>query len=220
MTPLPTGGLYAIADTGWIGAEHIIDAVSGVIDGGAVMVQLRDKQASVTGNAEKLDALLTLCRDRDVPFLINDDVALAVEIQADGVHVGQDVADPEALRARLGKQAIIGVSCHNDLDSARNALRQGADYVAFGRFYASQTKPDAPAATLATLRRARTELDLPIVAIGGITPDNVAELLAAGADFCAVIAGLFAYGHNTADTRATASRYQQAMQAYYQQQDS
>lgn len=220
MTPLPAGGLYAIADTGWIGAEHIIEAVTGVIDGGAVMVQLRDKHACVTGNAQKLDALLTLCRDRGVPFLINDDVTLAAEIQADGVHVGQEAADPTALRAQLGNRAIIGVSCHNDLDNARSASLQGADYVAFGRFYASQTKPDAPAATLATLRRAQAELNVPSVAIGGVTPDNVAELLAAGADFCAVIAGLFAYGHNPADTRAAARRYQKAMQDYYQQQDS
>lgn len=220
MTALPARGLYAIADTHWIGAEHIVGAVRGAIRGGAVMIQLRDKQNIVSGNPEKLDALLALCRDHQVPFLINDDVELAATIQADGVHVGLEDGDLTSIRSRLGDQAIIGVSCHNDPGCARTAIQQSANYVAFGRFYPSSSKPDAPAADPETLCLAQRELPVPIVAIGGITADNMPALLAAGADLCAVISGIFAHGHNEADTLAKAGRYQKVMQEYFSKQGS
>lgn len=214
MTPLPKHGLYAVADTGWIGVDYILDAVSGAIAGGAVMIQLRDKNASVTTNPEKLDALLTLCRNHQVPFIINDNIELAAVIGADGVHVGQSDGDVSAIRRQLGPEVVIGVSCHADISSAAAAVVQGADYVAFGRLFASQTKPRAPAADLDVLRQARAELSVPIVAIGGITPDNVNEVLAAGADFCAVIAGIFAQ----ADTRSAARRYLDQIEQYRERQ--
>jgi len=208
MTPLPRRGLYAIADTSWVAPDHILTAVGEAIAGGAVMIQLRDKAATVIGDERRLLALLELCRRQRVPFIINDDSRLAVEIGADGVHIGQSDGDIAALRTRMGDTAIIGVSCHNSLDSARRAVAEGADYIAFGRFFASRTKPDAPGATLEQLRTARAELAVPIVAIGGITPDNSRELLATGADLLAVIAGVFAQ----ADVRAAAAAYQRIIQ--------
>lgn len=217
MTPLPRSGLYAIADTGWLGADHLLEAVQGAIEGGAVMIQLRDKHAAVSGNHRKLDALLSLCREYRVPLIINDDVDLAATLTADGVHIGQRDGRPELARARLGDQAIVGVSCHDSIAAAHHAVATGADYVAFGRLFGSQTKPAAPAAKLAILEQARTELPVPIVAIGGITPDNIAAALAAGADLCAVIAGIFAHGCMKSDTRAAASRYQIQIQQYREQ---
>ena len=208
MTPLPRRGLYAIADTSWVAPAHLLTAVSEAIAGGAVMIQLRDKAATVIDDEQRLLALLELCRRQRVPFIINDDSQLAIDIGADGVHIGQSDGDIAALRTTLGASAIIGVSCHDSLDSARRAVAEGADYVAFGRFFTSRTKPDAPGATLEQLRTARAELSVPIVAIGGITPDNSRELLAAGADLLAVIAGVFAQ----TDTRAAAAAYQRIIQ--------
>lgn len=203
MTPLPSRGLYAIADTGWIEPARIVAAVADAIAGGADMIQLRDKRNLLRDDNERLSALVETCHENSVPFIVNDDSELAARIGADGVHVGQDAGDLAAIRNRLGNDAIIGVSCHNDVASARRAVDEGADYVAFGRFFDSQTKPDAPPANIAILTEARAALDVPIVAIGGITPDNGADLLAAGADLLAVIAGIFA----RADCRAAAAAY-------------
>lgn len=208
MTPLPRRGLYAIADTSWVAGDHILTAVGEAIAGGAVMIQLRDKATAVINDEQRLLALLELCRQQGVPLILNDDSRLAADIGADGVHMGQSDGDIAAARTRLGDSAIIGVSCHNSLDCARRAVAEGANYIAFGRFFTSRTKPDAPGATLEQLRSARAELDVPIVAIGGITPDNSRELLAAGADLLAVIAGVFAQ----ADTRAAAAAYQSIIQ--------
>lgn len=214
MTAMPRHGLYAIADTSWVGAEHILEAVSGAIAGGAVIIQLRDKHAAVTDNPELLDALLQQCRSHAVPFILNDDAELAARIGADGVHTGREDGDPAAIRSMMGSEAIVGVSCHNDVPSAEAAVSAGADYVAFGRFFDSQTKPGAIAAELDTLRRARNTLDVPIVAIGGITPDNGTPLLEAGADLLAVIAGIFAQP----DTRKAAAAYQTVIQAFLDRQ--
>jgi len=208
MTSLPRRGLYAIADTVWIEPRHMPAAIESVIDGGAVMIQLRDKQRSVRDDENLLQSIMTICRRQAVPFIINDDARLAARIGADGVHVGQGDDNVDAIRRELGSDAIIGVSCHGDLDSARRAAEAGADYVAFGRFFASQTKPDAPGAAMTTLQQARAELDIPVVAIGGITPDNAARLLAAGADLLAVIAGVFA----SDDIRASAAAYRRLFQ--------
>lgn len=220
MKAFPPGGLYAIADTGWVSAERLLSAVTGAITGGGGAIQLRDKAGIVTCDLRLLNELRNLCRQHQVPLIINDDTALAAKLGADGIHIGQtdhgDEADIQRLRTQLGPRAIIGVSCHDNLDSARQAVRAGADYVAFGRFFSSRTKPDAPEASLETLRAARRELDVPIVAIGGITPDNGAGLLKAGADWLAVIAGIFAQ----VDTRTAAARYQKLIQQHQALQNS
>lgn len=208
MTPLPSRGLYAIADTAWVGPEQIVAAVAGAIAGGANMIQLRDKQGHVSNDKDCLLSLVETCRKNGVPFIVNDDTELAVQTGADGVHVGQADGDIAAIRKRLGPDAIIGVSCHDNIDTARKAVSRGADYVAFGRFFPSRTKPDAPAADIGILGQARAAVDVPVVAIGGITPDNSVRLLAAGADLLAVIAGIF----DQPDCKAAAAAYRNIFQ--------
>jgi thiamine-phosphate pyrophosphorylase len=197
-------GLYAITDGALIPADRLVEAVSHAIAGGAVLVQYRDKTSPPQLRRAQALALQTLCEARDVPLIINDDVELAVHCGAAGVHLGRDDPDPAQARARLGPGAIIGVSCYADLERARAAAAAGADYLAFGRFFPSSTKPGATPADPELLRVARRELELPLCAIGGITPANAPQLLEAGADLLAVIQGLF----GQPDVRAAAARFQ------------
>ncbi len=185
----PLRGLYAITD-GAASAQVLAEQVAAWIAGGAQVVQYRDKTSDAARRLTEARALRTVCREAGVPLLINDDVALAAAVGADGVHLGRADAGPARARAQLGAGALIGVSSYADLARARAAVAQGADYVAFGRFFASATRPDAPPAPLEVLRAARAALSVPIVAIGGITPDNAPMLIAAGADLVAVIGGL------------------------------
>ena len=179
--------------------EHVRLAVRG----GAQIVQYRNKRARSDKLMRELQELRELCRACQVPLLINDDVALALTIDADGVHLGRDDGSVAAARSLLGKTRLIGASCYNDLALANQARAEGADYVAFGSFNASPTKPDAVKASPMLLVRARRELDLPIVAIGGITPENGTLLIEAGADALAVISGVFAQP----DIATAAARY-------------
>lgn len=218
----PIRGLYAIADSAYLDAASFLPAVRAALDGGARVIQYRDKSAgskpgqpgdpAARGAQERgapglrraiAHELNRLCLMRGVPFLVNDDVALAAEIGAAGVHIGRDDLDVTAARRMLGDAALIGVSCYNELGHAQAAAAAGADYVAFGRFFPSRTKPHAVQATTELLHRAHEALRVPIVAIGGITPENGGALLDAGADALAVIEGVF--GHN--DVRAAAERY-------------
>lgn len=196
-------GLYVIADTEVIPDGKLTEYVRLAVRGGAQLVQYRDKRATGERRLRELHELRELCRACQVPLLINDDVALAQTIDADGVHLGRDDESVEAARARLGEGKLIGASCYNDLRRAEEAQRQGADYVAFGSFHASPTKPDAVKATPTLLVEARRRFDLPIVAIGGITPENGALLIDAGTDALAVISGVFAQ----ADIAVAAARY-------------
>jgi thiamine-phosphate pyrophosphorylase len=132
-----------------------------------------------------------MCRPLGVPLIINDDVELAAQVMAKGVHLGKGDADIASARAKLGPNAIIGVSCYNDLDCAIDAEQAGADYVAFGSFFPSRTKPNAVKAEMELLRQAKQQLTIPVVAIGGINADNGAQLVEAGADMLAVITELF-----------------------------
>lgn len=160
-------------------------------------------QTHATARLRQAQALSRICREHGVIFLVNDDVGLAKESDAGGVHLGrEDMALPEA-RAQLGSGKLIGVSCYNDLERALMAEKQGADYVAFGSFFPSRTKPQAVRASLELLRKARRQLKLPIVAIGGITPENGAGLVEAGVDMLAVIEGVF----GQPDIRTAARRY-------------
>jgi thiamine-phosphate pyrophosphorylase len=184
-------GLYVVTPPNPAPGQDLVELVAAAVAGGARIVQYRNK----TGLGErKREArqLLAICRAHDVPLIVNDDLELAGEIGADGVHLGQDDAAPQAARERLGMAAIIGVSCHNRLDLALRAQAAGASYVAFGSFYPSATKPLAVTAAPDLLRQARNQVRLPLVAIGGITPENGAALIAAGADMLAVINGVFA----------------------------
>lgn len=196
-------GLYAITDSALVPPPRLVEAVAAAIGGGAAAIQYRDKSDDAARRERESTALLQLCRQRQVPFIINDDLDLAHRVGADGVHLGRDDPPVERARTLLGRGAIIGISCYNDLALARAAAEAGADYVAFGSFFASAVKPQAVRADLELLRAARRELDVPIAAIGGIEPDNGAQLIAAGADLLAVITGVF----GQPDIRAAARRY-------------
>ena len=185
----PTSGLYAITQTERKTPEQVISEVIAAIQGGAVVIQYRDKNP--VDAVSLATELLKICRSQNVPLLINDDVALAVKIGADGVHLGKQDGEIAHARARLGKQAIIGVSCYNEVDLAMSAQNSGANYVAFGRFFPSNSKPLAAPAQIETLKIAKSQLKIPIVAIGGILPENGKILLEAGADLLAVIGGVF-----------------------------
>lgn len=184
-------GLYAIADTRVLSDQRMTSAVHAAIEGGACVVQYRDKRNDPEGRVRQARALAALCRDTGALFLVNDDVELAARIEAQGVHLGRDDMTPGAARRRLGPATVIGVSCYNELARAVRAQEDGADYVAFGSFFPSRTKPDAVRADLELLRAARAQLKIPIVAIGGITAANGAELIAAGADALAAVEGVF-----------------------------
>lgn len=156
----------------------------------AALLQYRNKPAGAALRRVQAAALLEACRAAGVPLIVNDDVALAAELGADGVHLGEHDAAVAEARGRLGPGRLIGMSCYEDFARALQAARDGADYVAFGAFFPSPTKPGARRATPALLH-ATAGLGLPRVAIGGITPDNAAQLVAAGADLVAVISGIY-----------------------------
>ena len=166
------------------------------------MLQYRDKTREADRRLREASAIAALCREFAVPLIINDDVELARASGAAGVHLGEDDADVAGARAVLGTGAIIGVSCYDSLQRARDAAAAGADYLAFGAFFPSITKPGARHAKPGLLCDAR-EFGLPLVAIGGITPENGGSLIAAGADFVAVVSSLF----GARDVRATARQF-------------
>ena len=183
-------GLYAITpdepDT-----LELLRKVRLVLLGGARLLQYRNKAADKAVRLEQARALRELTHEFVVPLIINDDVMLAQRVAADGVHLGGSDGNLADARAVLGSGKLIGMSCYNRLALAHEAVRQGADYVAFGSFFASTVKPDAVAATPDLLRQARREITVPLVAIGGITLHNGAGLLEAGADALAVISAVF-----------------------------
>lgn len=195
-------GLYAITpdepDT-----LELLRKVKLVLLGGARVIQYRNKAADNKMRLEQASALRELTREFDVPLIINDDVMLAQKIDSDGVHLGGTDSSLTDARAILGTSKLIGMSCYNRMALAREAVKQGADYVAFGSFFVSTVKPDAVAATPDLLRQAHCEIAVPLVAIGGITLHNGAQLLEAGADALAVISAVF----SAKDIQSAAQRF-------------
>lgn len=195
-------GLYAVtpdlADT-----TELLRRVGQALQGGLRLLQYRNKPAAAALRREQAGALLALCRAQGVPLVINDDLQLALEIGADGAHLGRKDGDLATARAALGPGKLLGISCYDDIGRAREAKRVGADYVAFGSFFASPTKPAAVRAPLTLLGAAKAGLGLPVCAIGGITLQNAPQLIAAGADLLAVITDLF----EAPDIRARAAAY-------------
>jgi thiamine-phosphate pyrophosphorylase len=187
---LGINGLYAITPDELNTAE-LLRKVGLVLQGGARVLQYRNKLADSELRVVQATALRKLSSEFSVTFIVNDDVQLANQVAADGVHLGSDDGSVAETRKRLGNDKIIGVSCYNRLELAQQAVQQGADYVAFGAFFASSVKPNAPVATLELLPQARRELSVPIVAIGGITQQNGMQLIEAGADALAVISAVF-----------------------------
>lgn len=180
-------GLYAIADSSILSDEEFLEKVEIVLKNGAAILQYRDKSSSFKYAHE----IKQLCNQYHIPLIINDNLELAKQIDADGVHLGKDDGDLKVARQLLGANKIIGISCYNDLNRALQMQAMGATYVAFGAFFSSNTKLLAVKANLDLLRNAKRKLSIPIVCIGGITLENVDQLISNGADYIAVIQGLF-----------------------------
>lgn len=200
---LPPRGLYAIADTTLATGTALEKAVQGAIAGGACMIQYRDKSDDGARRRSEASRLASICRRHGIPMIVNDDVELGMDVGADGVHLGRDDTGLGEARSRAGKEFIIGVSCYDEVERAEIAQSGGADYVAFGAMFPSTTKPEAIPAGADIIERARPRIRIPIVAIGGITPDNAGSLVEAGADILAVISGVFA----ERDTKRAARRF-------------
>lgn len=186
------GPIYAITDPALLPGERLLNTARQALAAGIRTIQLRDKTADEQTLLASAHALVNLCNEYGASCIINDNVDIALASNAHGVHLGQSDGSVTEARARLGKDAIIGVTCHSNLDLARHAQQEGASYVAFGRFFSSNTKPLAGAADIEVLQQAATEIILPIVAIGGIRHDNMAPLVQAGANTLAVCHNLFA----------------------------
>jgi thiamine-phosphate pyrophosphorylase len=186
-------GLYAVTP----GGKDVERKVRLALEGGVALLQYRGKAR----NRPQAAAIVRLAQQFGVPVIINDDADQAIELGADGAHLGRDDGELTLARELLGER-ILGASCYNDLGLARTAVAAGADYVAFGSVFASPTKPNAVRAPLALFREAKA-LGVPLAAIGGITLDNAPQLIAAGADLLAVISDLF----DAPDIRARARAY-------------
>lgn len=183
-------GLYAITPEGLAEADMLARSAE-IVAAGAQLLQYRDKSDDRGGRLRQATHLRQLCADSGCRFIINDDIELAAAVAADGVHLGRDDQRLGSARQRLGPGATIGISCYNQLERARQAEEEGADYLAFGAFYPSRVKPGARVAEPSLLNRSRTGLSLPQCAIGGITAERAPELVAAGADLLAVITALY-----------------------------
>ena len=194
-------GLYAITPDDSL-TPRLLALVRSALSGGVRLVQYRNKLAAPALRRAQAGELLRVCRGQGARLIINDDLALAVEIGADGVHLGRDDGALESARATLGAGRLLGVSCYGSLDAAAAAAAAGADYLAFGSVFASTTKPQAPHIELALLGEARRRFALPVAAIGGITLDNAGAVIAAGADLLAVISDLFDTMNISARARA------------------
>ena len=200
-------GLYAVtpelADT-----AALTGKVDAALRGGARVIQYRSKSNDDSMRRSQAREIARLCRSTNAVFIVNDSLELAREVDADGVHLGKDDGDVVAARAVLGPGKLIGVSCYNEIARARAAQSQGADYVAFGSFFPSATKPLAARAGTELLQMAVSELALPIVAIGGINEDNAAGLISAGAGAVAVVSALFDAPDIEAQARRIARLFQ------------
>ena len=188
MTEL--SGLYAITDAGLIAPEHFPAAIRAALCGGAKIIQYRDKSNDREQRFHQATIIQALCKQHGALLIINDDVELARDVDADGVHIGLDDRPIQDARTILGRERIIGVSCYNQLTLAEQAAHDGADYIAFGSFFNSPTKPRAVNADVSLLQAAR-RFDVPLCAIGGITLENASALIDAGADMVAVISAVF-----------------------------
>ena len=211
MTEFP-GGVYAITpetdDT-----ERLLAQVEAALLGGVAAVQYRDKSGDIARRHEQASELVALCRRFGAPLIVNDDLRLADLCEADGVHLGRDDGSLREARIILGSKKFIGASCYQSLDLALAAQAAGADYVAFGSFFPSPTKPAAPRASVDLLHAAAPVIHVPLVAIGGITPANAPQLLDAGADSLAVLSALF----DAPDIRATAHALNQLFETESEQ---
>ena len=183
--------VYAVTDRAWLNGRTLAECVQQAVDGGASFVQLREKDASHDEIVQLADELYPICREAGVPFVIDDEVEIALEVGADGVHVGQDDMACERARAVLGPDAIVGVSAQT-VGQALAAQAAGADYLGVGALIPTPTKPDAVDVTFDELRAICDAVDIPVVGIGGLNARTVAQLKGSHVDGAAVVSAIFA----------------------------
>jgi thiamine-phosphate pyrophosphorylase len=197
-------GLYAITpDTADL--DTLIQRTRLAIEGGAFMVQYRSKILNHDVKIQQCAAILLLCREYEVPCIVNDDVEMCRILKADGVHLGEKDDNIAEVRRILGEDAIIGSSCYDQLNRAQKAQKEGASYVAFGAVFETPTKLHAPRATLKLLREAKSQVQIPVIAIGGITMNNAHDVIETGVDAIAVITSLYE-SNSIKETAETFSR--------------
>lgn len=184
-------GLYAITDCENLYIDELLLKTERILDTGTSLLQYRDKSNDISKRYQRATLLQALCKRYNTTFIINDDIELALAISADGVHIGKDDFDFVETRKLLGDESIIGVSCYDDFDCALTAQDMGADYIAFGAFFHTDTKDHTTSADMELLIRAKVEIRIPVVAIGGITHENGGALVEAGADMLAVVSHLY-----------------------------
>ncbi|OHC11772.1 MAG: thiamine-phosphate diphosphorylase [Pseudomonadales bacterium GWC1_66_9] len=200
-------GLYAITDIQLLAGGRLLPYVEAALEGGARLLQYRDKSDDDARRLREAEALRDLCLRHGAQLIINDDLELATRLGV-GLHLGQQDGSLSAARALLGPRVVLGATCHGQLELAEQAAADGASYLAFGRFFDSSTKPGAPPASPELLEEARARFAQPLVAIGGVTLDNAPELIARGAAMVAVIHALFA-AENAAEVERRARAFSQ-----------
>ena len=199
-------GLYAITDEKLITRQGFSEAVELALQGGARIIQYRDKSNNPQKRFQQATILCSLCEQYQAVSIINDDIELAKAVNAHGVHLGKDDASLTKARQTLGDDAIIGISCYNNLPLAINAEKNTADYVAFGAMFSSSTKPEAIKTNIDIISNAKQKLSIPVCAIGGITDKNIQQLIQQGVDMTAVISSLFA-SNDIKDTADSLSKH-------------
>jgi len=189
-------GLYVITDQQLMPAERFCHMAEAALSAGARLIQYRDKSRDAHKRLQQARELRRLCNQYNALLIINDDIELTLKSEADGIHIGKDDASLNAVRKQLGADHIIGVSCYNDSALAQQAIEKGADYIAFGSFFGSQIKPDAPRADTPLITQIKSTHNTPVCCIGGINRENCGELISQGADMLAVISDVFAAADN------------------------
>lgn len=183
--------LYAVTDRSWLGGRSLAEDVEAAIKGGATLIQLREKNMDINNFAKEAEEILLMCRKYNVPLIINDNIDVALAVGADGVHLGQSDMNAAKAREILGEDKIIGVTAKT-VSQAQKAQRDGADYLGSGAVFGTSTKADAKPMDLETLRSITSSVNIPVVAIGGITGENVLCLKGSGIAGAAVVSGIFA----------------------------
>ena len=182
--------LYAVTDRAWTGKQTLYEQVEAALKGGVTCVQLREKELDETAFLQEAKELCALCRRYGVPFLVNDNVEIAIACGADGIHVGQEDLAAGEVRRRVGENMILGVSVHT-VEEACQAVRDGADYLGLGAVFPTSTKTDVEQMSNETLRAICDAVDVPIVAIGGINRGNILKLAGSGVDGVALVSAIF-----------------------------
>jgi len=183
--------LYAVTDRAWVGKQSLYEQVEAAIKGGATCVQLREKELNDEEFLNEAMEISALCKQYGVPFFINDNVEIAIKCQADGIHVGQEDMEAAQVRQRVGNDMIIGVSVHS-VEEALEAVKNGADCLGVGAMFSTSTKTDVDVLPKETLRDICAAVDIPVVAIGGISKNNMLQLAGTGVDGVALVSAIFA----------------------------